>query len=291
MADTTQPARGDSTDTPNQIDPEGEPMTQINAKDVMALRNRTGLGMMDCKKALMEADGNPERAEELLRKKLKGKMETRSDRAAGEGRIGIAVSDAGATIVELSAETDFTAKNETFVEATDKSAASLLAAGAGKLEPNDEVTALIDNLRITTGENISFARGEKLEGGSFASYIHFDGKTGVLLQFEGDISGEASNDICLHIAAADPAPLGVSPDEIPADVVEKERKFRLEQAVESGKPQEIAEKMVEGGMRKFYAEVALLEQPFVKDGKTPIKQLVGTAKVIAFRKWRVGETN
>ena len=269
----------------------------ISAKDVMALRNRTGLPMMACKKALTEADGDAERAEEILRKSLKGKMETKVDRAAGEGRIGIAVTGDGtaAAIVELKAETDFTAKNDKFIDGTKKLAElALQASGAGEVDATAEMGAIIDDLRITTGENISLGRAHKVSGESgktaFGSYVHHDGKTGVLLHAEGSINDETLRQVCMHITAAFPRPVGVTSDDIPADVVEKERAFRISQAEESGKPREIAEKMVEGGMRKFFAEIALLEQPFVMDTAKKIKDIVGgDAGVVGFYRWEVGE--
>ncbi|MCB9847652.1 MAG: translation elongation factor Ts [Phycisphaeraceae bacterium] len=269
---------------------------QVNAKDVMTLRARTGLGMMDCKKALAESGGDLDAAEESLRKKLKGKMEGRTERAAGEGAIAIAVSDDGraAAIVEFITETDFTAKNESFHNATQKLAQIALKGNAGDVAVNDEMKPVIDDVRITTGENAQYARGHKLEGGGdtmFGSYIHHDGKTGVLIQAEGNVSLDILRDICMHITAAVPRPLGVGVDDIPADVVEKEKKFALEQAMESGKPREIAEMMVEGKMRKFYEGVALLEQPFVKDPDKTIKQLLPKgATVVGFLRWTVGET-
>jgi len=272
-------------------------MAAINAKDVMSLRNKTGLAMMACKKALTEADGDPVKAEENLRKSLKGKMDTKVDRAAGEGRIEIAKSDDGATavIVELRAETDFTAKNEKFIEATKQIAQLALGMASGSTDPTAEMTEIIDNLRITTGENISLGRIEKFEtsGGStvYGQYVHHDGKTGVLIQAEGEVGDEVLRQVAMHVTAAFPRPLGVTPDDIPTEMVEKERKFRIDQAVESGKPQEIAEKMVEGGMRKFFAEVALLEQAFVIDPSKTIKELIGAGgSVKDFRRWEVGET-
>ena len=271
-------------------------MAEINAKDVMSLRNKTGLAMMACKKALIEAEGDVEKAEDLLRKQLKGKMDSKMDRAAGEGRIEVVVSGDGkaATIVELRAETDFTAKNDKFVAATKKIAELAMANPAGSTEPNDEMKAIVDDLRISTGENISIGRIEKLEsaGGKtvYGKYVHHDGKTGVLIEAEGDLGEETLRQIAMHVTAAFPRPLGLTPDDIPSDMVEKERKFRIEQAMESGKPQEIAEKMVEGGMRKFFAEVALLEQAFVMDPSKSIKDIVGSGgNLTKFRRWEVGE--
>ncbi len=273
-------------------------MSQISAKDVMALRNRTGLPMMACKKALTEAGGDADKAEGLLRKELGKKMETKVDRAAGEGRIEVATTGDGsaATIVELKAETDFTAKNEKFIGATKKLAQlALRASGEGEISPTDEMKAIVDDLRISTGENISLGRAHKVNGEAgktaFGSYIHHDGKTGVLIHAEGSISDETLRQICMHIAAAVPRPVGVTADDIPADVVEKERNFRIEQAKESGKPQEIAEKIVEGGMKKFFSEIALLEQPFVMDTAKPIKEVLGKdASVVGFYRWEVGQT-
>ena len=260
-------------------------MADISAKDVMALRNRTGLAMMECKKALAEAGGDADKAEELLRKKLKGKMDTKLERAAGEGRIAVAVGENGAAIIELKAETDFSAKNEKFVEAAQKIAEITLNGGS-----ESDVTSIVDDLRISTGENMSLGRAEKIDGaGPFGSYVHHDGKTGVLVHASGEVDTDTLRQICMHITAAVPRPVGVSPDDIPAEVVEKERKFRIEQAVESGKPQEIAEKMVEGGMRKFFSEIALLEQNFVMDPSKKVSDLLGGGSIDSFYRWEVGE--
>ena len=269
-------------------------MAEISAKDVMKLRNRTGLAMMACKKALVETGGDVDAAEDYLRKQLKGKMEKRADRAAGEGRIAIKIAGDGsaAAIVELKAETDFTAKNEDFIATADQIAEITLAGDTGPFTGNDDLSGLLDNIRASTGENISLGRAEKIDGSgvSFGHYVHHDGKIGVLLVVEGDLGEDVMRQICMHVTAAVPRPAGVTADDVPAEVVEKERKFRIEQAVESGKPQEIAEKMVEGGMRKFFSEVALLEQPFVMDPSKKIRDLVGGATVKAFYRWQVGET-
>ncbi|MEO1585390.1 MAG: translation elongation factor Ts [Planctomycetota bacterium] len=267
-------------------------MADISAKDVMALRNETGLAMMECKKALMETGGDVEAAKDHLRKKLKGKMDSRTDRVAGEGRVAISVNDSGASIVEVRAETDFTAKNDQFIAATDKVANAALSENEGDVEPTDDMKATIDEIRISTGENASIARIRKVakgDGDTFGAYVHHDGKTGVLIHANGDVADDVLRQVCMHVTAAVPRPLGVTPDEIPAEMVEKERKFRIEQAVESGKPQEIAEKMVEGGMRKFYSEIALLEQDFVMDPSKKVKDMIGGATVKAFYRWQVGE--
>lgn len=269
----------------------------ISAKDVMNLRNKTGLAMMECKKALQEADGDVELAETLLRKKLKGKMETKADRVAGEGRVEVAVSDDGsaAALVKVKAETDFTAKNDKFVSAVKQIAQLALAADAGDVAPTDEMKEIIDELRISTGENISIDAIEKLVGEPgktrYGFYVHHDGKTGSLIEAQGEVDGDVLRQLAMHVTAAVPRPLGLTSEDIPADMVEKERKFRLEQAVESGKPQEIAEKMVEGGMKKFFSEVALLEQPFVMDPSKAVRELIGAAELSNFRRWQVGESD
>lgn len=272
-------------------------MPEINAKDVMALRNETGLSMMECKKALEECGGDAEKAKDFLRKKLKGKMDTRTDRAAGEGRVVTAIDPSGkaASIVELRAETDFTAKNEMFTAAANTIAQMALKMAAGPISPTADMTKLIDDIRIKTGENASIARVHKLEGAGnvkFGTYVHHDGKKGVVLVGEGNLSDDLARSICMHIVAKDPAPKGVTANDIPADMAEKERKFRIEQAMESGKPKEIAEKMVEGGMRKFFEEIALLEQPFVMDESKKVKEMLPAgANVTKFVRWQVGESD
>lgn len=268
---------------------------EIDAKTVMKLRNETGLSMMECKKALQETNGDVDAAIDHLRKKLKGKMDQRTDRAAGEGRVVIAVDPSGrsAAIVELRAETDFTAKNEAFGAAATKIAGMALKASAGDVSPTAEMTKLVDDVRISTGENASIARIHKLEGtGStmFGQYVHHDGKKAALFQAEGSVSQDTARNICMHIVSAVPVPKGVSANDIPPHIVDKERKFRIEQAIESGKPKEIAEKMVEGGMRKFFEEIALLEQPFVMDPSKKIKELLPAGSTVtAFLRWQVGE--
>lgn len=273
-------------------------MAEISAKDVMKLRNKTGLAMMACKKALQETGGDVDAAEDYLRKQLKGKMDTRTERPAGEGRLAVAINEAhtAAAIVELRAETDFTAKNEAFVKAASDIATMALNEHAGEVAVTDGMNAPIDNLRITTGENCSYARGHKLIGEAgkttFGSYVHHDGKTGVLIQAEGSVGEDTLRQICMHITAAVPRPMGVTAADIPAHLLEKERAFRIEQAKESGKPQEIAEKIVEGGMQKFISEIALVEQDFVIDPSKKIKDLLGPdASISGFFRWEVGETS
>ena len=171
----------------------------FTAKDVMSLRQKTGLGMMDCKKALNETGGDPAAAEEWLRETKKGKMDTRTERTTGEGKICIYETNGGAAIVEVRTETDFTARNENFVEAVEEIAQLAVQSGDGDIEASDEITALIDNLSITTGENANYARGFKYSGGNYGQYIHHDGKRACLLQYEGDIDEATVKGICQHI--------------------------------------------------------------------------------------------
>ena len=266
-------------------------MADISAKEVMALRQKTGLSMMECKKALVETEGDVNAAVELLQKKMKGKMDTRTDRVAGEGKVAITIDGSSAAIVELIAETDFTAKNDAFGNAVTEIAKLVLTQPAGAVTPTDEMAKFVDELRISTGENISLARAEKLEGGVFGSYVHHDGKTAALVQGEGDIPADVLRQICLHITAAVPVPQGVNRNDVPAEVVEKDKKMAMDMAIESGKNEEIAAKIVEGKVNKIYEDLTLLEQVSVVDQTTKIKDLLpaGTS-VTTFRRWVVGET-
>lgn len=268
-------------------------MATISAKEVMALRQKTGLSMMECKKALVASEGDIAAAEEALRIKMKGKMDSRSDRAAGEGRVAISIDGTKGSIVELRAETDFTAKNETFGEAAQKVAQLSVSMDNGDVEPTDEMTKLMDEVRISTGENASIARAKVLggDGSVFGQYVHHDGKTAVLVQFTGDVSDDVRRDVCMHITAAVPRPQGVTRDDVPDSVIEKERDLALKMAMEQGKPEDIAKKMVEGKVQKLYKELALLEQPFVKDPDKKIQDLLPEGStVVAFERWGVGET-
>ncbi|MHC5023369.1 MAG: translation elongation factor Ts [Planctomycetota bacterium] len=245
--------------------------TQENftAKDVMALRQKTGMGMMDCKKALTETNGDMAAAEEWLRERVKGKMEARTERATGEGRIGIAVDGAAAAIVEIQTETDFTAKNEDFVSMVNDIASMTLASAAGPITPSDQVA---DDVRLTTKENVNFARGEKLEGGAFGSYVHHDGKRACLVQIEGDAPADLLKGLCQHITFHDP--LGIDESDVPAETIEKIRAEAIAEATESGKNEEIAQKIAEGKVRKYLQEKTLLHQKYVLDESKTIREIL-----------------
>ncbi|MGD9690957.1 MAG: translation elongation factor Ts [Phycisphaerales bacterium] len=272
--------------------------TEISAAVVMKLRNQTGLSMMECKKALVEANGDFAAAEDIIRKKMKGKIEARAT-TAGAGRIAVAMHgpDAGgsvphASIVEVRAETDFTAMNEHFVAMCARIADFAAEQPVGAVPASGEISNEIERIRASTGEKCEYTRGLKMNGGPkavFGAYVHHDGKTGALIHAEGDIKPELLKQIGMHIVAAVPFPKGVSASDIPKEIVDRERKFRIDQAMESGKPKEIAEKMVEGGMRKFFEEIALLEQPYVIDPSKKVKELLGGATIVSFARWAVGE--
>jgi elongation factor Ts len=249
----------------------------ITAAMVKELRERTGLGMMDCKKALTEADGDMEKAIEELRKSSALKAAKKAGRTTADGLLGIRVADDGSkgTVVEVNIETDFAAKNEKFIAYVDEVLNAFFDAGsddvaaimAGDLESKRE--ALVQEI----GENITVRRARTLEtaDGFVTSYVHVDNRKAVLVEL--DKEDEAlGRDLAMHITAINP--MVVTSAEVPADVLDKEREIYASQAAESGKPADIVEKMVEGRVRKFLAEVSLVDQPFVKDGNLKVSQLL-----------------
>lgn len=264
-------------------------LAQVNAKDAMTLRQRTGLGIMDCKKALADSDGDMKKAEELIKERLKGKMDTRTDRAAGEGRIEAFIDGARAAIVEVRSETDFTARNDDFKSMAQAVAKSAAQGQAGEVTANADMTKWIDDVRIKTGENISLGRGIAFSGGAFAVYVHHDGKTGALVQFAAAVPADIGKGVCQHIVAHVPAPRSVDESDMPADVVAEAKAAAVKEAQESGKPAQIAEKMAEGKVRKFFEENTLLHQNFVVDPSKKVKDLLPAGvKVLSFVRLRLG---
>ncbi len=258
-------------------------MAEISAGLVKELRERTGLGMMECKKALAEAEGNLEKAEELLRIRSGAKASKAAGRIAAEGVIGAYLSpDAKlGALVELNSETDFVAKNEDFV-AFAKSLAELVARDApadvdalSKLSIDDtNVEARRQALVQKIGENISIRRFQRMQTtGRLALYVH-NNRIGVLVEFDGP--EEVGKDVAMHIAFAKPQHLRKS--DVPSEVVERERQILTARANESGKPPEIVAKMVEGGINKFLAEITLLGQPFIKDDKQSVEKMAKARK-------------
>ncbi len=263
----------------------------ISPKDVMKLRDRTGLGMGDCKNALVEANGDMAAAEQILREKMKGKMDARTDRAAGEGCVAVAIEGGKAAIVEVRSETDFTARNDEFRAMVAAVAKLALTHAVGPVTADKAITDRVDEVRLKTGENISFARGEVLEGGSFASYVHHDSKLGVILKYEGgEIPDDIGTGICQHIAAAVPTPAAIDAEGLDPAVVAAKRAEAVAEAQASGKPAQIAEKMAEGKMRKFFEEVTLLGQAYVRDDKMQVGQIVPKGvKLVKFVRIRLGQ--
>ncbi len=272
----------------------------ITAELVKQLREKTGAGMMDCKKVLTETDGDMEKAAELLRERGIAKAAKKSGRVAAEGLVSSYVSEdkkVGA-IVEVNAETDFVAKNDEFKTFVNEIAEIVAKTNPADVEAllevkykNSEKTVkevLTDKI-ATIGENMSIRRFARYESeGLVESYIHGEGKIAVLVNFEkGD--SEVAKDVCMQIAAVRPEYL--SKEDVPADAVAKEMEILKAQAMNEGKPAEIAEKMVNGRIGKFYGEVCLLHQEFVKDSSMKVEDLLKSkdAKIVAFTRFEKGE--
>jgi len=263
-------------------------MTAVSASMVKELRERTGLGMMDCKKALVDSDGDMESAIENLRKSSGMKAAKKAGRIASDGLLSIKVDGGIGVIVEVNCETDFAARDDNFVAfvktVTDKV--------FDLRETNIEALGLEterENLVQKIGENISIRRAQVFKDeGTVVEYLHTNGRIGVLLSMEGG-SEDLGKDVAMHIAAMNPTV--VSSENAPADLVAKEREIYTAQAQDSGKPPEIVEKMIDGRIRKYLAEISLLEQAFVKDGDTKIGVLLekAGATVSRFVRYEVGE--
>lgn len=271
----------------------------ISAGMVKELRERTGSGMMECKKALVEANGDMELAIENMRKAGLAKADKKSGRIAAEGIIGVQVSDSGKSvaIIDINCETDFVAKADDFVNFVKSVSDALLNAD---IETEEQLLAMpledgvtVDEMRrgliSKLGENITIRRFEKYsaqEGGT-ACYLHGN-KIGVIVEL-AVADAELGKDVAMHIAAS--KPICVSEDQVSPETIEKEKEIFAAQAAESGKPAEIIEKMVLGRVSKFLAEVTLLGQPFIKDDKITVGKLAASKgnRVIRFSRFEVGE--
>ena len=269
----------------------------ITASLVKELRERTGSGMMECKKALVETDGDIEAAAELMRKSGAAKADKKAGRVAADGAVKVTVSDDGksAVILEINSETDFVAKDDNFQAFADdvlaivaqQKPASVEALSAMTMGNGQSVEEARQALIAKVGENIQLRRFEMIESdNSIASYLH-GARIGVLVDSSADAG--LARDIAMHIAAANPQ--CVDRDAVPAEFVEKEKSILIAQAESSGKPPEIIEKMIQGRLDKFLAEVTLLGQPFVKDPEQKIEKLLATAdaSVTGFVRYEVGE--
>lgn len=271
----------------------------ITATMVKELRERTGAGMMECKKMLTETAGDMEAAIDLMRKSGAAKADKKAGRVAAEGKVVISVSDDGkeASIIEVNCETDFVAADDNFVAFATAAGARVLAdkpadvaaLSAMPLDSGETVEEVRANLVAKIGENMQVRRFELLssEAGQICAYSH-GVRIGVAVAITG---GDESlgKDIAMHIAASNP--MCVSENEVPAETLEKEKEILIAQAQESGKPMEIIEKMIEGRMRKYLAEITLVGQPFVKDPDQTVAQLLKAAgaEVTGFIRYEVGE--
>jgi len=270
---------------------------EIKPAQVKELRERTGAGMMDCKKALVEAAGDIDVAAELLRKAGQAKADKKSSRVAAEGRI-VIQSDAGGTrhaIVEVNSETDFVANDESFRDFADAVGRSALAVAPGDvaaLLAQQADGGTVEDARLAlvakVGENIAVRRFDVVESDvNVGTYVHMN-RIGVLVELEGGDEALA-RDLAMQVAAT--SPQYVSTDEVPGEVLDKEREILSAQAAQEGKPPEIVAKMVEGRLRKHFDEVTLVGQPFVKNPDQRVAQLLkaNSAKVRRFLRYEVGE--
>ena len=268
-------------------------MAEITSSLVKELRERTGLGMMDCKKALQSAEGDIEKAIEDLRKESGMKAAKKAGRTAAEGLVLTKIADGSyGGVVEVNSETDFAARNDTFIDFAntvldtvfskkEANVDTLLAAGL-----EQERLALIQNI----GENISVRRAHLIEAENshVGAYVHSNSKIAVLVALKGG-DEDLAKDVAMHVAAV--SPLVVQAEDVPADVLSKESEIYTAQAAESGKPADIVEKMVSGRLRKFIEEISLMEQAYVKDPDVKVGKLVkdAGAEIVSFIRFEVGE--
>lgn len=273
-------------------------MAAITASMVAELRAKTDAPMMECKKALTEAEGNMEKAEELLRVKLGNKAGKAASRITAEGVVAASISGATGALIEINCETDFVTKNDSFI-AMARAAAELVAqhnpadigALGGLAYSQDGFGPTLEDVRKgligKIGENMSFRRFKRFSGGAkLVSYLHGT-RIGVVVEYEGD--DVAAKDVAMHVAAM--KPVALSSADVPADLIEKERSVATAKAAESGKPADIAAKMIEGSVQKYLKEVSLLNQAFVKNDKQTVEQMLKAAgtTVKGFTLYVVGE--
>ena len=266
-------------------------MSAISASQVKELREKTGLGLMDCKKALEGTNGDMELAIEELRKTSGVKASKKSGRSAADGLIAIESTAQDIFMIEVNCETDFVARDDSFVSFTKETLQTFIGNPESSLEEllNNGIEDNREKLVQKLGENIVVRRVAKTENSStVGSYLHSNQKIGCIVSLDGGDESLA-NDIAMHAAATDP--MAISPSNIPEEIVAKEREIFKAQSEESGKPAEIIEKMIEGKVSKFLAEVSLTEQDFVKDPNTKISQLLrdNNANILSFTRYEVGE--
>ncbi|UEX89324.1 translation elongation factor Ts [Staphylococcus ratti] len=275
-------------------------MMAISAKLVKELREKTGAGMMDCKKALQETDGNIDKAIDYLREKGIAKAAKKADRIAAEGITHVEVKGNDAVIVEINSETDFVARNEGFQQLVKEIANQILETKAESVEALNETT-LPNGKKVsehmteaisTIGEKLSLRRFEirtKTDNDAFGAYLHMGGRIGVLSVIEGSTDEEAAKDVAMHIAAINPK--YVSSDQVSEEEINHEREVLKQQALNEGKPENIVEKMVEGRLRKYLQEICAVNQDFVKDPDQTVEQFLKTkgGQLVDFVRYEVGE--
>jgi elongation factor Ts len=260
----------------------------VSAKDISALRQSTGAGMMDCKKALEETDGDVESAKQWLREKGLSAAAKRDDRESAQGVVALLIDGNVGGVVKLKSETDFVASSDQFKAEADALVALVVAKGADAVS---EHTATIDDLKIVLKENISVGdvvRFEAGDGNVLDSYVHVQGGRGVnavLVEMSG-ATPELAHDVAVHIAFARPKYLAKA--DVPADVVDAERATLETISRNEGKPEAALPKIIEGRIQGFFKDVCLLEQPYAKDDKVSISQMIGSAQVIRFAQVEIG---
>ncbi|HGZ6073520.1 TPA: translation elongation factor Ts [Staphylococcus aureus] len=275
-------------------------MATISAKLVKELREKTGAGMMDCKKALTETDGDIDKAIDYLREKGIAKAAKKADRIAAEGLVHVETKGNDAVIVEINSETDFVARNEGFQELVKEIANQVLDTKAETVEalmettlPNGKsVDERIKEAISTIGEKLSvrrFAIRTKTNNDAFGAYLHMGGRIGVLTVVEGSTDEEAARDVAMHIAAINPK--YVSSEQVSEEEINHEREVLKQQALNEGKPENIVEKMVEGRLRKYLQEICAVDQDFVKNPDVTVEAFLKTkgGKLVDFVRYEVGE--
>jgi elongation factor Ts len=280
-------------------------VASVSAKDVKALRDATGAGMMDCKRVLADADGDLEKAKELLRERGLAKVGKRSGRETSEGSVAIGLNGGTGALVEIGCETDFVAKTDDFqamvseiANAVVADASAVDADSAAKSATGSRTVAdVISEIAAKVGENVQLKRVARIsvDGGVVGGYVHTNGRLGVLVGLQAATSDESSvlaRDVAMHVAAHDPTPVAVDRDGVDGDLVEKERELLKREAVASGKPEQVVEKIVDGRINKYYQEHCLVEQDFVKDPDQKVGDLLKAsagATVVEFVRFRMGE--
>jgi len=262
-------------------------VAEISAAAVKELRERTGAGMMECKKALSEANGDAQKAVMLLRERGLAKAAKREGRASNEGTVAILVAGEAGAIVEIGCETDFVARTDEFQRFAQQLAAVAVQAGADTVEAlgaaaldGESVAQRIAAVAGKLGENVVCKRVARLTvpGGLVGGYVHAGGKLGVLVALRTSARGAGAEavakELSMHVAAADPSPVALERSGVPAELVARERELFAKQAAQTGKPEKVIEKIVEGRISKFYAEICLLEQPFVMNADQSIAQML-----------------